>query len=94
MTTVVAAAGYPGTIATGDEITVPDDDDDVTVFHAGTKRLADGRLVTSGGRVVAVTALGATIGEAQQRSAASAARVKFQGSQHRRDIGWRELTRA
>ena len=94
VTTVVAASGYPGTIASGDAITVPDDDDDVTVFHAGTKRLTDGRLVTGGGRVVAVTALGATIAEAQQRSAEGAAKVKFEGSQFRRDIGWRELTRA
>ena len=94
VTTVVAAAGYPGPIASGDPITVPDDDDDVTVFHAGTTRVADGTLVTSGGRVVAVTALGATIADAQKRSAEAAAKAKFKGSQFRRDIGWRELARA
>ena len=94
VTTVVAAGGYPGTIATGEAITVPENDEDVTVFHAGTKHLADGALVTSGGRVVAVTALAPTIGEAQQRSAAAAAQVRFAGSQFRRDIGWRELQRA
>ncbi len=94
VTTVVAAAGYPGTIATGDTIALPDDDTDVTVFHAGTKALPDGRLVTGGGRVVAVTALAPTIGEAQRRSAAVAARVRFEGAQFRRDIGWRELQRA
>jgi len=94
VTTVVAAAGYPGTIATGDTIALPDDESDVTVFHAGTKRLADGRLVTSGGRVVAVTALAPTIAAAQRRSAEVAARVRFEGAQYRRDIGWRELARA
>ena len=94
VTTVVAAAGYPGTIATGDAITLPDDTSDVTVFHAGTKGLADGRLVTSGGRVVAVTALAPNIAEAQRRSAEVAAQVRFEGAQFRRDIGWRELARA
>lgn len=94
VTTVVAAGGYPGTITTGESIALPEDDEDVTVFHAGTKRVADGALVTSGGRVVAVTALAPTIAEAQQRSAAGAAEVRFAGSQFRRDIGWRELQRA
>jgi uncharacterized protein YcbX len=82
-----------GTIATGDAITLPDDRDDVIVFHAGTKRLADDTLVTSGGRVVAVTAIAADIRAAQQASAAAAAQVKFEGAQFRRDIGWRELAR-
>jgi phosphoribosylamine---glycine ligase len=94
VTTVVAAAGYPGTIATGDTIALPDDESDVTIFHAGTKRLEDGRIVTSGGRVVAVTALAPTIAAAQRRSAEVAARVRFEGAQFRRDIGWRELARA
>jgi phosphoribosylamine--glycine ligase len=94
VTTVVAAAGYPGSIATGDTIALPDDESDVTIFHAGTKRLPDGRLVSSGGRVVAVTALAPTIAAAQQRSAEVAARVRFEGAQYRRDIGWRELARA
>jgi phosphoribosylamine--glycine ligase len=93
VSTVVAAAGYPGTIATGDAITLPDDRDEVIVFHAGTKRLADDTLVTSGGRVVAVTAIAADIRAAQQASATAAAQVKFEGAQFRRDIGWRELSR-
>jgi hypothetical protein len=80
VSTVVAAAGYPGTIATGDAITLPDDSDEVIVFHAGTKRLADDTLVTSGGRVVAVTAIAADIRAAQQASAAAAAQVKFEGA--------------
>jgi phosphoribosylamine--glycine ligase len=94
VTTVVAAAGYPGTIVTGDAITLPDDTGDTAVFHAGTKQTNGGTLVTSGGRVVAVTAVAPTIAEAQQKSAATAAQVRFEGAQFRRDIGWRELARA
>ena len=91
--TVVAAAGYPGVITTGDTITLPPDESDVTIFHAGTKRDASGALVTTGGRVVAVTACAPTISAAQARSAAVATRVAFRGAQFRRDIGWRELKR-
>ncbi|MDH5234009.1 MAG: phosphoribosylamine--glycine ligase [Gemmatimonadota bacterium] len=94
VTTVVAAAGYPGTVRSGDVIALPPDSPDVTIFHAGTKRDAVGALVTAGGRVVAVTAVAATIAAAQRRSAEVAAHVVFAGSQHRRDIGWRELARA
>jgi phosphoribosylamine--glycine ligase len=93
VTTVVAAAGYPGSITTGERITLPPDSGDVTVFHAGTKRATDGALVTSGGRVVAVTAVAPTIAAAQRRSAEVAARVDFAGRHFRRDIGWRELAR-
>ena len=92
VTTVVAAAGYPGTVRAGDAITLPTVPDGVTIFHAGTRR-TDGTLVTSGGRVVAVTALAPTIAEAQRASAAAAAAVRFAGAQFRRDIGWRELAR-
>jgi len=94
VSTVVAAAGYPGEVATGDTMTIPPDTDDVTIFHAGTKREADGSIVTSAGRVVAVTALAPTIAAAQELSAAVAAQVRFKGAQFRRDIGWRELARA
>jgi phosphoribosylamine--glycine ligase len=65
----------------------------VLVFHAGTKRDADGTLRTAGGRVLAVTALGATLGAAREASASFAAQVQFDGKQFRRDIGWRELAR-
>jgi phosphoribosylamine--glycine ligase len=94
VTTVVAAGGYPGTVRSGDAISLPADDADVTVFHAGTKRDEAGVLRTAGGRVFAVTALGATIAEAQAKSAAHAARIEFEGRQLRRDIGWRELARS
>jgi len=95
LTTVLAAAGYPGAYTRGDEITIPDwvrDADDLIVFHAGTTR-EDGRLVTSGGRVLAVTAIAPTIERAAERSRAAAEAIDFKGKQFRRDIGWRELQR-
>jgi phosphoribosylamine--glycine ligase len=94
VTTVVAAGGYPGTVRSGDEVVLPAAEPDVTVFHAGTRRDASGTLRTSGGRVFAVTALGATIAEAQAKSATYAAKISFDGRQLRRDIGWRELARS
>lgn len=93
VTTVVAAAGYPGTVESGDVITLPPSERDVIVFHAGTKRNTEGELVTAGGRVLAVTALGATLAAAQKLSASHASHVEFDGRQYRRDIGWRELER-
>jgi phosphoribosylamine-glycine ligase len=90
----VAAEGYPGTVQPGATIELPPDEAGVIVFHAGTKRVLDGSLVTAGGRVLAVTALGATLAKAQALSASHAARVKFAGRQYRRDIGWRDLARA
>jgi phosphoribosylamine--glycine ligase len=93
VTTVVAAAGYPDAPRTGDPIALPEPTDDVLLFHAGTARDASGRLVTAGGRVLAVSAVAPTIAEAQRKSLAAAASVRFQGSQHRGDIGWRELAR-
>jgi phosphoribosylamine--glycine ligase len=93
VTTVVAAGGYPGQVRAGDPITLPAEPPDVTIFHAGTRRAADGTLVTAGGRVVAVTALGTTLEAARALSAAVAADVTFAGRQYRADIGWRELAR-
>jgi phosphoribosylamine---glycine ligase len=93
VTTVVAAEGYPGTVRSGEEISLPPDEPGVIVFHAGTKRNNEGKLVTAGGRVLAVTALGDSLAAAQKLSASHAARVQFDGRQFRRDIGWRELAR-
>ncbi len=93
VTTVVAAAGYPGTAQSGDATTLPASRDGVTILPAGTARDADGRLVTAGGRVFAVTAVAADLRAAQQASQAQAAAIAFSGSQLRRDIGWRELAR-
>jgi phosphoribosylamine---glycine ligase len=93
VTTVVAASGYPDAPRKGDTIELPDDDATLRVFHAGTEKAPDGRLVTSGGRVVAVTGLGATFAEARARSLAGAQAVEFEGRQFRTDIGWREHER-
>ena len=85
---VVAAAGYPGTVRTGDPIGLPPPSDDVIVFHAGTATDGD-RLVTAGGRVLGVTALGVSVEQARARAYAVADAVQLDGKQLRRDIGTR-----
>jgi phosphoribosylamine---glycine ligase len=95
VTTVLAAGGYPDAYQNGKPIAIPqglEADSDVLVFHAGTVR-EEGQLRTAGGRVLAVTGLGADIREAAERSCAAAERITFEGRQFRRDIGWRELAR-
>jgi phosphoribosylamine--glycine ligase len=94
VTTVVAAAGYPATPRLGDPIALPAERDDVMIFHAGTARNASGDLVTSGGRVLAVTAVADTMQAAQALSRDTAAEVEFAGRQLRRDIGYREIARS
>ncbi|WP_226469222.1 phosphoribosylamine--glycine ligase [Luteimonas panaciterrae] len=91
---VMAAAGYPGTPRTGDTINEWDVPDvaDTKVFHAGTK-LADGSVVTTGGRVLCVCALGETVAEAQKRAYAEVAGISWPGEFHRHDIGWRAIER-
>jgi phosphoribosylamine--glycine ligase len=88
---VMAAAGYPEDPRKGDEITgLPRDGDDFHVFHAGTS-LEDGKVRTSGGRVLCVTALGDTVRVAQRRAYEVAEGIHFSGSQMRRDIGFRAI---
>jgi phosphoribosylamine--glycine ligase len=88
---VMAAANYPDTPRTGDEITgLPRDLQDAHVFHAGT-RLEDGRVLTSGGRVLCVTALGETVKYAQSRAYHIAEEIRFDGAQMRKDIGYRAV---
>ena len=94
VTTVVAAAGYPERPRTGDAIELPSPQRDVLIFHAGTRRDADGTLRTAGGRVLGITGLGASLEEAQRRSQDAAAAVRFADKQYRTDIGWRELDRS
>ncbi len=90
---VLAAAGYPQAPRTGDVITgLPADADDVHVFHAGT-RLEQEQVLTSGGRVLCVTALGDSLKIAQRRAYEVAEQIHFDGCQMRRDIGWRALER-
>ena len=88
---VIAAAGYPENPRKGDEITgLAKPEDDVRVFHAGTS-LSDGRVLTNGGRVLCVTALGDTVRFAQRRAYEVAERIQFAGAQMRRDIGYRAI---
>ncbi len=90
---VMAAANYPDTPRTGDVIHgLPPKGDDYMVFHAGTA-LRDGQVVTAGGRVLCVTALGDTVRIAKQRAYEIAEQIKFDGSQMRRDIGYRAIRR-
>ncbi len=95
LTVVMAADGYPGTPRKGTEIRgldaarkVPG----VEIFHAGTRRDGD-RLLADGGRVLNVTARGATVAEAQGRAYAAIARIDWPGGFYRRDIGWRAVAR-
>ena len=86
---VLASGGYPGAIEKGKVITGIEEassDPDVVVFHAGTAA-KEGRVVTNGGRVLGVTALGATLEEARGKAYAAAEKINFEGKQLRRDIG-------
>jgi phosphoribosylamine--glycine ligase len=89
---VVAAHGYPGTPRTGDRIDGLDALDDVVVFHAGTARV-DGHLVSAGGRVLGVTALGISVDQARDKAYAAVDRIDLAGKQVRRDIGARSNPR-
>lgn len=88
---VMASANYPETPRLGDEITgLPKDLQDGHVFHAGTT-LKDGKIVTSGGRVLCVTALGETVKFAQQQAYKVLEQIQFDGAQYRKDIGYRAI---
>jgi phosphoribosylamine---glycine ligase len=90
---VVAAQGYPDAPRRGDSIqSLPADADDCIVFHAGT-RLQQDRLVTDGGRVLCVTALGENIRAARRRAYDAVSQVQFAGLQYRNDIGQRAIQR-
>jgi len=95
VTTVLASRGYPDSYEKGKPIFVPPDlvrDPNLLLFHAGTSRSA-GTLVTSGGRVLAVTGLGTSLDEAARKSLAGAEAVEFEDKYFRTDIGWREFAR-
>ncbi|MCK4625298.1 MAG: phosphoribosylamine--glycine ligase, partial [Phycisphaerae bacterium] len=90
---VMASGGYPGSYEKGHEITGIAEADalgDVKVFHAGTA-IDDGKVVTAGGRVLGVTALGDTIADAQKRAYEAVDKIKFKDACYRRDIADKAL---
>jgi phosphoribosylamine---glycine ligase len=92
---VLAAPGYPGDYKKGDVISGLDaagELEDVVVFHAGTKATPEG-IVTNGGRVLGVTALGATVKEAIDRAYQAVALISWPGMHHRKDIGAKAMNR-
>jgi phosphoribosylamine--glycine ligase len=91
---VLAAGGYPGDYARGTPIHGLDSEqtDSIKVFHAGTARDGD-QVVTSGGRVLCVTALGDNIAAAQRACYEAADKISWDGLTLRRDIGWRAIAR-
>jgi phosphoribosylamine--glycine ligase len=94
LTVVMAAKGYPGKPETGTairNIEAAERMPGVQVFHAGTRRLPDDSLVANGGRVLAVTGLGADVREAQARAYAAVDAIDWPGGFCRRDIGWRAI---
>ncbi len=91
---VMASSGYPGSYRKGSPISGLETAahlHDVKVFHAGTAIL-DGQIVTNGGRVLGVTALGSDLAEARQRAYSAVEQIKFEGAQFRRDIAAKGLT--
>ncbi len=94
---VLVAAGYPGGYAKGDAIHgLPVDKSgtpDCKVFHAGTRITDDGGIVTDGGRVLCVTALGDSVSEAQARAYETAREIDWEGVYYRSDIGYRAIAR-
>jgi phosphoribosylamine--glycine ligase len=90
---VASSKGYPGSYPTGLPISGLDDADatpDVKVFHSGTAKKGN-EIVTDGGRVLAVTALGNTIADAQKRAYQAMDKIHFEGMHFRKDIGWRAM---
>ncbi|MEN5210194.1 phosphoribosylamine--glycine ligase [Stenotrophomonas terrae] len=91
---VLAAKPYPETPITGDVISgLNDVPASAKVFHAGTALDADGNVVSAGGRVLCVAALGDSVGDAQKHAYAGVARIHWANEFHRNDIGWRAIAR-
>ena len=97
LTVVMASQGYPGEYEKGSEIKGIDaamsSDETVMVFHAGTSLDPTGKLLATGGRVLNVTARGASVKEAQSRAYAAVEQIEWPGGFCRRDIGWRAVAR-
>ncbi|WP_296253878.1 phosphoribosylamine--glycine ligase [uncultured Stenotrophomonas sp.] len=91
---VLAAKPYPETPITGDVISgLGDVPVSAKVFHAGTALDADGNVVSAGGRVLCVAALGDSVGDAQKHAYAGVAKIHWANEFHRNDIGWRAIAR-
>lgn len=86
LTVIMAAKGYPGTPQTGSLIHMPEAPEGVYAYHAGT-RLADGKIISSGGRVLAISALGQTMEEARKKAYGFIEQIEFPKSFYRKDIG-------
>ncbi|MEK1868249.1 MAG: phosphoribosylglycinamide synthetase C domain-containing protein, partial [Ensifer adhaerens] len=93
LTVVMASKGYPGSYAKNTPIAaLPAASDTTKVFHAGTA-MKDGGLVATGGRVLNITATGASAGEAKDRAYAALSAVSWDNGFYRHDIGWRAVAR-
>jgi len=93
LTVVMASKGYPGSYSKGTPIeALPDDNEALRVFHAGTA-MQDDVLVATGGRVLNVTAVGATVSEARDRAYAAIDEITWDNGFFRKDIGWRAVAR-
>ena len=91
---VLAAGGYPGSYSKGDPIKFPaETPPEVSVFHAGTKCTEKGQIVTSGGRVLGITALAPSLPEAARKAYETCDQISFSGKTLRRDIGGKQLQR-
>lgn len=86
-TVFLVSGGYPGSYTKGKEVTGLESVEGSIVFHAGTKAVEE-RVLTDGGRVLAITSLGATLPDAVRQSLKNAAKVDFEGKYYRKDIGW------
>lgn len=86
-TVILASGGYPESYEKGKEISLPKSKEDVVVFHAGTKD-DNGKLLTNGGRVIAVSALGNTLKDALSKANEVANEIQFEKKYFRKDIGW------
>jgi phosphoribosylamine--glycine ligase len=86
-TVMLVSGGYPGSYEKGKEITGIDQVENSVVFHAGTK-LDAGKVLTSGGRVIAISSFGASMKEALDLSYVNAEKIRFEGKYYRSDIGF------
>jgi phosphoribosylamine--glycine ligase len=91
---VMAAGGYPASYEKGAVISgLMAEEADLKVFHAGTQQADNGDILSNGGRVLCVTALGDSIGDAQQRAYQATQKISWKDSFYRKDIGWRAIAR-